>query len=132
MTPILPRLTMTAVAAVVEIARHTGMRPLPSATLHERLQTSPRYLETALQRLVAAGVLKGVRGPAGGYVVGRNPHNIRVGEIARLVDADSDNPSPSPARAMLEPPLAHASAYVERALDALTIGALICPTDPRP
>jgi Rrf2 family protein len=40
-----------------------------------------------MQRLVRAGVLRGVRGPHGGYRLARERRRITVGEIARVVYA---------------------------------------------
>ncbi len=40
-----------------------------------------------MQHLVRTGVLKGVRGPRGGYTLARERRRITVGEIVRIVDA---------------------------------------------
>jgi Rrf2 family transcriptional regulator, iron-sulfur cluster assembly transcription factor len=44
----------------------------------------PRHLETLLQGLVHAKILKGVRGPRGGYELARERRRITVGEIVRI------------------------------------------------
>ena len=46
-----------------------------------------RYLEQVMQQLVHAGVLKGVRGPRGGYTLARERRRITVGEVVRVIDA---------------------------------------------
>jgi len=55
----------------------------------------PRHLETLLQGLVHAKILKGVRGPRGGYELARERRRISVGEIVRtsvsLSTADPDD-----------------------------------------
>jgi Rrf2 family iron-sulfur cluster assembly transcriptional regulator len=55
----------------------------------------PRHLETLLQGLVHAKILKGVRGPRGGYELARERRRIMVGEIVRtavgLSTADPDD-----------------------------------------
>lgn len=38
-----------------------------------------------MQRLVHAGILRGVRGPRGGYLLARERRRITIGEIARTV-----------------------------------------------
>jgi DNA-binding IscR family transcriptional regulator len=43
----------------------------------------PRHLETLLQGLVHAKILKGVRGPNGGYELAHERRRITVGEIVR-------------------------------------------------
>lgn len=47
---------------------------------------SDRYLEKAMQELVRAGILKGVRGPRGGYLLARDPSDITVGQIVRAAE----------------------------------------------
>jgi DNA-binding IscR family transcriptional regulator len=63
--------------------------------LASRHKLPPRHLETLLQGLVHARILKGVRGPRGGYELGRERRRIAVGEIVRtamlLRTADPEN-----------------------------------------
>lgn len=47
---------------------------------------SERYLEKVMQELVRAGILKGVRGPRGGYLLARDAADITVGEIVRAAE----------------------------------------------
>src|SRR4051812_50078221 len=56
-----------ALEAVVDVAYHGGAEPVQSQDIARRLGLPRRYLEQVLQQLVRAGVLKGVRGPRGGY-----------------------------------------------------------------
>src|SRR5579864_5284392 len=55
-----------------------------------------RHLETLLQGLVHAKILKGVRGPRGGYELARERRRITVSEIVRtamsLSTADPEDP----------------------------------------
>jgi DNA-binding IscR family transcriptional regulator len=44
---------------------------------------APRHLETLLQGLVQANILRGVRGPRGGYELARERREITVGQIVR-------------------------------------------------
>ena len=47
-----------------------------------------------MQRLVRVGILKGVRGPRGGYMMARPTSEVTVGDIVRIVnevDPDDDN-----------------------------------------
>ncbi|NBQ40628.1 MAG: transcriptional regulator, partial [Alphaproteobacteria bacterium] len=64
---LLSRRSLLAIAAVVDIAIHARPDPVAAKHLAERHQLPPRHLETILQALVRAGILKGVRGPKGGY-----------------------------------------------------------------
>ena len=74
-----------ALEAVVDIAYHGGAEPVQSQDIARRLGLPRRYLEQVLQQLVRAGVLKGVRGPKGGYRLARERRRVTVGEIVRVV-----------------------------------------------
>lgn len=78
---------MYALEAVVDIALHGGPDPVQSRDITARQGIPQRYLEQVMQRLVRAGVLRGVRGPRGGYRLARERRRITVGEIARVVYA---------------------------------------------
>ncbi len=49
-----------------------------------------RYLEQVMQQLVRAGVLKGVRGPRGGYRLAKERRRITVGEVVRVAESLDD------------------------------------------
>jgi Rrf2 family iron-sulfur cluster assembly transcriptional regulator len=51
--------------------------------LAARHKLPARHLETLLQGLVHAKILKGVRGPRGGYELARERRRITIGEIVR-------------------------------------------------
>jgi Rrf2 family protein len=81
---------MFAIEAVVDIAYNAGEHPVQSKGIAERQGIPRRYLEQVLQHLVRAGVLRGVRGPRGGYRLARERRRISLGEIVRIV-ARMDN-----------------------------------------
>jgi Rrf2 family protein len=56
-----------------------------SSDITARQSIARRSLEPLLQQLTRAGILAGVRGPRGGYRLGRERRRITVGEIVRLV-----------------------------------------------
>lgn len=82
----LPRKTMFALEAVVDIAYNARPEPVQSKEITRRQGIPQRYLEQVMQQLVHAGVLKGVRGPRGGYTLARERRRITVGEVVRVVD----------------------------------------------
>jgi Rrf2 family protein len=83
----LSRKTLFAIEAVLDIAYHAGAGPVQSTEITRRQGIPKRYLERALQELVRAGVLVGVRGPRGGYRLARERRRVSVGEIVRTVRA---------------------------------------------
>jgi len=80
---LLSRRSLLAIAAVVDIALHSRASPVAAKALAARHKLPPRHLETLLQGLVHAKILKGVRGPRGGYELARERRRISVGEIVR-------------------------------------------------
>jgi Rrf2 family transcriptional regulator, iron-sulfur cluster assembly transcription factor len=80
---LLPRRSVLAIAAVVDIALHSHSGPVGAKVLAKRHKLPPRHLETLLQGLVRANILKGVRGPRGGYKLARERRQITIGEIVR-------------------------------------------------
>ncbi len=81
----LTRKLMFAIEAVVDIAYNAGEHPVQSKDIAERQGIPRRYLEQVLQQLVRADVLRGVRGPRGGYRLARERRRIALGEIVRIV-----------------------------------------------
>jgi len=81
----LTRKLMFAIEAVLDIAYNTSDRPVQSSEIAKRQGIPRRYLEHVLQCLVRAEILRGVRGPRGGYCLARERRPILLGEIARLI-----------------------------------------------
>ena len=82
-----------AVEAVVDIAYHGTAEPVQSQDIGRRLNLPRRYLEQVMQQLVKAGILKGVRGPRGGYRLARERRRISVADVVAVVDANEAEPA---------------------------------------
>jgi Rrf2 family transcriptional regulator, iron-sulfur cluster assembly transcription factor len=80
---LLPRKGILAIAAVVDVALQTGGRPISAKTLATRHGLPPRHLESVLQSLVRDGILRGVRGPRGGYEMARDRRQVTANDILR-------------------------------------------------
>jgi Rrf2 family protein len=85
MQPLSKKLVL-ALGAVIDIAYNAGLEPVQSKEITSRQGIPQRYLEQVMQELVRAGVLKGLRGPRGGYRLARERRRITLGDIARVVD----------------------------------------------
>jgi Rrf2 family protein len=81
--PLLPRKGILAVAAVIDIALNARGRPVAAKALALRHRLPPRHLEPVLQALVREGILRGIRGPRGGYELAREQRRITVDDILR-------------------------------------------------
>jgi Rrf2 family transcriptional regulator, iron-sulfur cluster assembly transcription factor len=79
--PLLPYKGLLAIATVVDVALQTEGRPISAKTLARRHCLPPRHLELVLQSLVRSGILKGIRGPHGGYELARDRHGVTASDI---------------------------------------------------
>ncbi len=77
--------TLYAVEAVLHLAFQAGADPVSGKAIAKRLSLPPRYLEQLMQALVHAGILRGVRGPKGCYVLARERRRITIAEISQVV-----------------------------------------------
>jgi len=81
------RKIVLALEAVLDIAYNGRPHPVQSKDITERQGIPQRYLEQVLQQLVRNGILKGVRGPRGGYTLARERRRITLGDVIRVVNA---------------------------------------------
>lgn len=125
---LLPRPALYALMATLDVAIHARGRPVSSKELAARHDLPPRRLETLLQALVRAGILKSVRGPAGGYELARERRRLGVGEIVRIAlraDAEeSGERAPALLAAVLEPLFAEVEESALNRLDDFTLEEL--------
>ena len=75
-----------AVMAIVEVAKQSDARPISLGDIAGRLELSLAYLEQLFMKLRRRGLVKSVRGPGGGYVLGRDADAISIGEVMAAVD----------------------------------------------
>lgn len=75
-----------SVRAVLDIAQHSNGYPVPLAAISKREGISLQFLEQLFQQLRKGNVVNSVRGPHGGYVLAREPAEISIGEIVRLIE----------------------------------------------
>lgn len=74
------------VKALVELATGRGQGPMPLKHIAEKQGLSEHYLEQLIAPLRKAGLVKSVRGAYGGYMLAREPKDISVGEILRVLE----------------------------------------------
>jgi Rrf2 family transcriptional regulator, iron-sulfur cluster assembly transcription factor len=119
--------SLLAVAAVVDVAIHARGQPVAAKALAERHRLPPRHLEPVLQALVHAGILKGVRGPRGGYELARERRRISVAEVVRVAETAAEEQTgtlPSLVTRVVHPAVAQGEKAFETALAAVTIESL--------
>jgi Rrf2 family protein len=86
----LSRKTLLALEAVIDIAFNARPEPVQAKEITARQGVPQRYLEQVMQQLVRAGILKGVRGPRGGYRLARERRRISVGDVIRVAESIED------------------------------------------
>ncbi len=79
-----------AVTAMLDLAFHDSDGPITLADIARRQGISLSYLEQLFSRLRKQTLVKSVRGPGGGYVLGRAVERIQVAEVISAVDEKVD------------------------------------------
>lgn len=72
--------------AMFDLAQHYGGSPTPLKAIAERQKIPENYLEQLMAVLRKSGLVKSVRGAQGGYLLVRNPKDVYVGEIIRVLE----------------------------------------------
>jgi Rrf2 family transcriptional regulator, iron-sulfur cluster assembly transcription factor len=124
---LLARRRVLAIAAVVDVALHSSRGPVVAKHLGLRHKLPPRRLESLLHGLAQANILRGIRGPRGGYLLARESERITVGEIVRVATSLStadpyDLGANSPLlEQVIEPAVSKAGETFLGNLDAITV-----------
>jgi len=83
---LLSKKSSLALEAVLDIAFNARPDPVQSKDITERQGIQSRYLEQVLQFLVKRGILKGVRGPKGGYTLAVERRRLTLGDVLRVIE----------------------------------------------
>ncbi len=75
---------------MLDLAFHHGDGPITLADIAQRQDISLSYLEQLFSRLRKRTLVNSVRGPGGGYVLGRNADEIFIAEVITAVDEKVD------------------------------------------
>jgi Rrf2 family protein len=85
---------MLAVLIMLDVAFHAGRTSTVSAAdIADRAGLARRGIEPLLQTLSRSGLLESIRGPRGGYRLGRPRRDIHLDEIVRTAVSDDASPS---------------------------------------
>lgn len=74
------------IRAMLELALHNQEGPVTLRTIAEQQQLSEPYLEQLIAMLRKSGLVASVRGAMGGYNLTRDPADIKIGEILRVLE----------------------------------------------
>ena len=127
-----------SIAVIGRLAARTGKAPLTTGSFSKSTGLSVSYLEILCAQLRRAGLIDSVRGPGGGYVLGRPAEEISVLEIAQAVDPvavdggapgelmRADSEEATPVNALFE----RASTEMRAFLQGIRLSALIAHAEP--
>jgi len=79
-----------AVTAMLDLALYAKKKPVALAEIADRQGLSVAYLEQLFSRLRHSGLVRSVRGPGGGYYLGKSDCLIYISDIIGAVDESID------------------------------------------
>jgi Rrf2 family iron-sulfur cluster assembly transcriptional regulator len=126
---------LLAIAAVIDVALRGRGRPVSAKALAARHALPARHLEPVLQALVRVGILKGIRGPHGGYELARERRRITADEILRAAGTIEDtnhlsNGSSALLNAVVIPAIGQAERAFSTALSRINLDELVRRAEP--
>jgi len=80
-----------AVTAMMDLALHDNEGPVTLSDISSCQGISLSYLEQLFSLLKKSNLVQGVRGPGGGYRLGKPPNKISIANIILAVDETLDN-----------------------------------------
>ena len=82
-----------AVTAMLDLTIHADDKPVSLSEISERQSISLSYLEQLFSRLRQSELVSSVRGPGGGYRLGRSSEDIYIAQIIEAVNESVDTTS---------------------------------------
>ena len=116
-----------ALKAVFDLAVHADA-PVQVRDVAARQRIPLRFLEQIFQLLKRGGLVESKRGPRGGFLLAREPDEVKLGDVLRAVEGPVVLGGPSSARRKSAEPgdvtdavLADLSRSVEQCFDGITL-----------
>ena len=72
--------------ALIDLAQYSKDAPVSIMSISARQDISERYLEQLMSMLKKAGLVKSVRGAAGGYILAMDVKDLSVGDVLRALE----------------------------------------------
>ncbi len=98
--------------ALLYLADSYHQRAVPASQIAKEENISPAYLEQILHQLKKKQWVKSMRGPAGGYVLAKNPADVRLGAILRDLEGPNGAAKKAPERSAKAPNTAGLAALI--------------------
>ena len=78
--------TIYGIQAVIILAKRYDSGPVLITDLAREGRIPKKFLEAILLELRKNGILNSKKGKGGGYVLGKDPQDISIGDIIRILD----------------------------------------------
>lgn len=75
--------------ALLDLAMYRGKEPVPIKDIAKRQHISLPYLEHLIAPMIAAGMVRSIKGPKGGILLVKNPDEIKLSEIISIFEGSS-------------------------------------------
>lgn len=77
-----------ALTFMLDLLIHEDGKPVSLSDVSQRQEISDKYLEQIAGILTRSGLIQGIRGSSGGYMLSRNANEYTVGEILRVMEGE--------------------------------------------
>lgn len=74
--------------AMYELANHNGTTPMDAASIAKNADIPKNYLNQLMIKLKKADLIRSIRGKNGGFVLGKDPKEIRIKDILLALESD--------------------------------------------
>jgi Rrf2 family transcriptional regulator, cysteine metabolism repressor len=124
--------------AIHYIAVHEDGGAVSAKRIAEEFRIPPELLAKILQRLARERLIVSQNGPKGGYVLGRRPSEVTVGEVLRAIEGpinivsclEEDSDCPQIERCNLRRPVQKIQAAITQMLDTMSLAELVADDVP--
>lgn len=125
------------VRLLIDLAEHAEESHVSLASVAERQNVSPRYLEQVAVILRRAGYIRSVKGASGGYTLAKPPSEIVIGNALRELEGDiliidpvrSGEPESALRRCIRRTVYDRLNERIAGLLDRITLASLLGTTD---
>ena len=74
-----------AVMAVVDMVESGSGKPISLSSISKRQKISLSYLEQIFSNLRKAGIVQSIKGPGGGYILGKSSMEVKISNIIKAI-----------------------------------------------
>lgn len=124
----LPKIFVLSLEAIIYISLHAIARPVSGKEICKEKGFTKRHLEPLLQRLVHHDILRGVRGPKGGYLLACERRKLTLAKIYKVscdidhyIHEKNNNEDTQVADTIIKPLWKDVEQYIISTLDDVTI-----------